>query len=507
LSGLELVRQKVYLLAVMGGNYPSGYECNLMGGGSNPHNHAVASAASSYVAANWPAESKLIWSGFEVGIMVQSGGAGFQKCKVADPNTNPAAAAMISYEHGPNKSRYSWDPLTTLVAVRGAAAASTSECTDCDGRNVINASTGMNQWVSGPKTNQTYLVLHDAKAAGDALDSLLCQPPSLTTRPTAATTTSEREHERQSQSEQKEKQKQKQKQTTEHSIVGPPDWKDPYQLDMAHYSRDCKQNNVTGERECFQRPAAEGAIRVGCVGDSITAVGHTSSTAHHYPDQLQDILDAKHGYGTYSVTNLGVCGSTLQKEAHEPWWNTAAYKTLVSNKWDIIVVMLGTNDAAPTAQGYWPESNHKNCDNATLGTLEACNFAAEYKELLQVIKGVGPDSKTMPKIHIMIPPPLMQNGAYNMNQTIINTIFPQLIPLIAKANPDTVLSVVDVYTGMGGVPAPKWQSVMPPKCVLNSTWAPCKWYCDTQSCNPGQCHPNDVGCTHLAQVVYDGVFA
>ena len=71
--------------------------------------------------------------------------------------------------------------------------------------------------------------------------------------------------------------------------------------------------------------------------------------------------------------------------------------------------MLGTNDAAPTAQGYWPESNHKNCDNATLGTLEACNFAAEYKELLQVIKGVGPDSKTMPKIHIMIPPPLMQN--------------------------------------------------------------------------------------------------
>ena len=58
---------------------------------------------------------------------------------------------------------------------------------------------------------------------------------------------------------------------------------------------------------CFQRAAAPGAIRVGCIGDSITAVGHTSSVAHHYPDQLQDILDAKHGNGTYSVTNLGVC--------------------------------------------------------------------------------------------------------------------------------------------------------------------------------------------------------
>merc|ERR1719232_1689767 len=46
---------------------------------------------------------------------------------------------------------------------------------------------------------------------------------------------------------------------------------------------------------CNQRPHVAGAIRVGCIGDSITAVGHTSSRAHHWPDQLQGILDAKHG--------------------------------------------------------------------------------------------------------------------------------------------------------------------------------------------------------------------
>lgn len=63
-------------------------------------------------------------------------------------------------------------------------------------------------------------------------------------------------------------------------------------------------------------------------------------------------------------------------------------------------------------------------------------------------------------------------------------------------------SVIDVYTGMGGVPAPGWESEMPPMCTLDSTWAPCKWYCDAQSCD--QCHPNDVGCSKLAQVVYDG---
>jgi hypothetical protein len=110
---------------------------------------------------------------------------------------------------------------------------------------------------------------------------------------------------------------------------------DPYQMDYTHYSRDCEL--VDGELVCHQRKGAAGAIRVGCVGDSITAVGHTSSVAHHYPDQMQDILDAKHGNGTYSVTNLGVCGSTMQKAAHKPWWNTGAYKTLVANKWDVIV--------------------------------------------------------------------------------------------------------------------------------------------------------------------------
>jgi inosine-uridine nucleoside N-ribohydrolase len=179
LDGKALVAQKVKLLAVMGGKYPSGgTECNLCGGGSNQHNHLVSSAASSFVAANWP--TKLIWSGFEVGIEVQSGGAGFQKCAVAT-ETNPIRAAMISYEHGPDKSRFSWDPLTTLVAVRGAEGASCSECTNCDGINVIDPRTGNNKWVSGAKTNQTYLILHDAKKAGDTLDALLCQGPKAPT--------------------------------------------------------------------------------------------------------------------------------------------------------------------------------------------------------------------------------------------------------------------------------------------------------------------------------------
>ena len=173
--------QKVALLAVMGGKYPgsNGHpECNLCGGGSNQHNHLVASAASSYVAAHWPSQSKLLWSGFNVGLKVQSGGAGFQKCAVAT-QANPVRAAMVSYEGGPNKSRFSWDPLTTLIAVRGAAAGSCEEST-LDGKNSIDPTTGDNTWISGVHSNQTFLVLKDGKAAGDALDALLCQAPKTT---------------------------------------------------------------------------------------------------------------------------------------------------------------------------------------------------------------------------------------------------------------------------------------------------------------------------------------
>ena len=64
-----------------------------------------------------------------------------------------------------------------------------------------------------------------------------------------------------------------------------------------------------------------------------------------------------------------------------------------------------------------------------------------------VVAGLGRDGAAGgPDVRLMIPPALMEQGAYGMNQTVINA----------------------------------------------------------QSCAPGQCHPNDAGCAKLAEVVYDG---
>lgn len=86
---------------------------------------------------------------------------------------------------------------------------------------------------------------------------------------------------------------------------------DPFQTNLSHYYPDCRlHTNGAGaagtprDLVCAQRVAAPGAVRVACVGDSITAVGHTSSKAHQYPSQLQDLLDAAHGNGTY-VARMG----------------------------------------------------------------------------------------------------------------------------------------------------------------------------------------------------------
>eukprot|EP00658_Telonema_sp_P-2_P049588 TRINITY_DN3772_c0_g1_i1.p1 TRINITY_DN3772_c0_g1~~TRINITY_DN3772_c0_g1_i1.p1 ORF type:complete len:259 (-),score=29.92 TRINITY_DN3772_c0_g1_i1:289-1065(-) len=176
LDGRSLVAQKVSLLAVMGGKYPSGLECNLEGGKSNLHNHLVAAQSSAYVAAHWPPESKIMWSGAEVGVRVLTGGFEFQRC-VPAAELNPVRAAMVNFTGGPNRARFSWDPLTTLAAVRGAGAVGCTECSDCDGHNYVDPTTGANKWITGRKMNQTYLVLRDATAASMAINALLCQSP------------------------------------------------------------------------------------------------------------------------------------------------------------------------------------------------------------------------------------------------------------------------------------------------------------------------------------------
>merc|ERR1712100_292092 len=100
------------------------------------------------------------------------------------------------------------------------------------------------------------------------------------------------------------------------------------------------------------------------------------------------------------------------------------------------------------------------CSGADGVFTEGCSYADDYKSMVELVRTLGTVNGTAPKVYAMIPPPLMQQYSIGANQTVINSIYPKLVPLIQKAN--NVLGPIDVYTGMGGVT--DWESKFPKSC-------------------------------------------
>ena len=115
-------------------------------------------------------------------------------------------------------------------------------------------------------------------------------------------------------------------------------------------------------------------------------------------------------------------------------------------------------------------------------------------------------------LYVMVPPPLYRDGRYNMNQTVINSIFPgggaAGIRAIARALSLPVSHVLDVYSlfqqhcpVVGGTPGN----------APNATDVPCDWigWCSgvnsTACLGIDGCHPNDVGYGQIAGLVHAAV--
>lgn len=89
--------------------------------------------------------------------------------------------------------------------------------------------------------------------------------------------------------------------------------------------------------------AAEGQIKVACVGDSIT-YGHgiRNWKENNYPAVLQELLGEK-----YHVANFGSSGSCVNPNGDQPYSARAVYQESLEYDADILVFMLGTNDSKP----------------------------------------------------------------------------------------------------------------------------------------------------------------
>jgi hypothetical protein len=159
LEGRALVAKKVKKLEVMGGNYPP-----FGNKKEGEWNFKQDPAAAALVCSTWP--TPVLFNG--------EGGSTCSGRRVTYemPEHNPLTMAYAAYPGvGFAGDRLSWDPVSCLVTVRGAAP---WYKVVSGGVNVVDAATGVNTWQPGEDRGHSYLVLKSPKAEIEkALEDLM----------------------------------------------------------------------------------------------------------------------------------------------------------------------------------------------------------------------------------------------------------------------------------------------------------------------------------------------
>lgn len=220
--------------------------------------------------------------------------------------------------------------------------------------------------------------------------------------------------------------------------------------------------------------AAAWPLRIACVGDSNTYGyrGWLSQSANSYPSVLQRLLGDR-----AQVINLGSSGTTLQQNGNSPYWRTRNFARLISSEWDCVVIMLGTNDAKDTSVGTVANWPHESCDSAT--SAVSCSFWADFLAFVARVRSAAPGAQ----IFVATPPPVLGQGGYGINATVVNTILPRLISAIAS---DAALSVIDVFNALCG-PVADAGALASLRCTIDDAAAGhpdglCPLYCSSTWC-------------------------
>jgi acyl-CoA thioesterase-1 len=151
-------------------------------------------------------------------------------------------------------------------------------------------------------------------------------------------------------------------------------------------------------------------VRVACVGDSITE-------SSGYPNELWRLLGTN-----YTVSNFGMGGTTVSLDNDFPYMYQPAFQEARKFQPDIVIIMLGTNDANPYVQQF----------NST--------FVDDYIHLIRAFESLA----SKPKIWLVKPPPIFDNG------TGLSTPYfdSQVIPRIEEVASKTKLPLIDVYSAL-----------------------------------------------------------
>ena len=174
-----------------------------------------------------------------------------------------------------------------------------------------------------------------------------------------------------------------------------------------------------------------------CVGDSITQGSaypydlwemlgssgpFTIGNYVQYPNVDHDDLN---GNVSYAVGNFGVGGTMVTLESETPYMNTSAFQSALEYQPNIVIIMLGTNDAQPSVHQY------------------NTSFVDDYKKLINAFQTLA----SKPKIWIVLPPPIFDSQGGGTSPEYLQQT---LIPLIEKVANETNLPTIDFNSALAG---------------------------------------------------------
>lgn len=206
------------------------------------------------------------------------------------------------------------------------------------------------------------------------------------------------------------------------------------------------------------------AIRVGCIGNSIThGSGIDMQEQRGYPAQLQQLL----GDG-YQVRNFGVGGRTMLNKGDHPYMQEMAWRDAQAYKPDIVVIKLGTNDSKDYI---WNE--HKQdfeADmQAMIDTLRPQPVPVKNKKK----RNKSQISNLKPQIFLCTPIKAFQDRWGITDSVIVN----EVIPAIRRVAERNSLPVIDLHSAIT----------------------------DPNDMTSDKIHPNDKGAAKMAQKVADAI--
>lgn len=162
-------------------------------------------------------------------------------------------------------------------------------------------------------------------------------------------------------------------------------------------------------------------VRITCAGDSITqGIGSSNEAVHSYPAQLQKLL----GDG-YLVKNAGVSGTNVTRGKGYPYWGTARFTEGKTFAPDIVLLMIGTNDALN--HHVWDPENPEESNR---------KFEQDYTALIEEYQSLP----SQPDIYVVLPMVSYQQDGRQAN------LERYILPTLQKIAAAKELPVIDMNT-------------------------------------------------------------